>query len=239
MAIKQSCKCSKESRDPENEYFSDGISEEILDALVKTNRLPVIARTSSFQFKGKDQDIKEIARILGVTHILEGSVGKANTSVRITAQLIDAATGKHLWSDTYERELLDGFAIQDEIAAKITAQIGQAIISNNISETIEPLSRGTSSVKAYELYLMARRFVGIDNPLEMKKAIPLFRQSIALDDNFADAWGELAFTQVKLSFGAYSAVIPAEVLPEAINAARRALEIDPNHARAMGSSGWH
>lgn len=224
------------SNDPDNEYFSDGISEEILDAVVKMNRLPVIARTSSFQFKGKSQDIKEIGRILGVTHILEGSVRKANNRVRITAQLIDVATGKHLWSDTYERELLDVFAIQDEIAEKITAQIGQAIMPNNMSEAIEPVARGTSSMEAYELYLKARHLVGIDNPLEMKKAIPLFRQAIALDDNFADAWAELAFTQVKLSF-AWAAVIPAEVLPEAISAARKALEINPNHARAMGSLG--
>jgi TolB-like protein len=114
------------SSDPEQEFFSDGISEELLNMLAKFPGLRVAARTSSFQFKGQNQDISKIADTLNVAHVLEGSVRKAGTTLRITAQLIRADTGYHLWSDTYDRELDDIFAVQDEIAGAISAEIGRA-----------------------------------------------------------------------------------------------------------------
>ena len=115
------------SNDPDNEYFSDGISEEILNVLTRTNTLQVIARTSSFQFKGKNLDVQKIGKQLNVSHILEGSVRKSGNQVRISAQLVKTSTGVHLWSDTYDRELDDIFAVQDEIAKNIVDQIGIAL----------------------------------------------------------------------------------------------------------------
>jgi TolB-like protein len=162
------------SNDPDNEYFSDGISEQILNALVKANRMNVIARTSSFSFKDKNQNVNAIGRSLGVTHILEGSVRKANNNVRITAQLIDATTGAHLWSETYDRELLDIFAIQDEIAAIVTDQIDQTLGIVSSTELPQLATRGTESTVAFDLLLQARHFANIDNPYEMQKAIPLY-----------------------------------------------------------------
>lgn len=132
------------SNDPDNEYFSDGISEEILNALVRTNSINVIARTSSFFFKGKNQDIKEIASTLRVTHILEGSVRKENNNVRITTQLVDAATRAHLWSEVYDRELLDVFAVQDEIATKVVRKIGAELTTGENTALGVISLRGTS-----------------------------------------------------------------------------------------------
>jgi len=226
------------SSDPENEYFSDGISEEILDTLVNTNRLPVIARTSSFQFKGKNLDIKEIGGALGVTHILEGSVRKANNNVRITAQLIDVSTGVQLWSETFARELLDVFAIQDEIASKITNKIDVVLTTSSGSEQGAQNSRGTTSIDAYELYLRARYFAHSDNPFEIEKAIGLFEQCIGLDSEYADAWADLGWTYATLANVPIATRVPSEVLPIAIDAYRRALNIDPKHTRAMGGLGW-
>ena len=226
------------SSDQENEYFSDGISEQILNALVKSNHMNVIARTSSFSFKGKNQDIKQIGRTLGVTHILEGSVRKANNNVRITAQLVDASTGAHLWSETYDRELLDVFAIQDDIAEKITKQIDQALGIDTKRDPQALVTRGTQSTVAYDLFLQAQHFANIDNPFEMEKAIPLYEQAIAADNYYADAWSGLAETYLYLSSPLYSTRIPSEVLPITIDAARKALAIEPNHARAMGLLGF-
>lgn len=226
------------SNDPDNEYFSDGISEEILNALVKANRMNVIARTSSFAFKGKNQDIKEIARTLGVTHILEGSVRRANNKVRITAQLIDAATGAHLWSETYDRELLDVFAIQDEIAAKVVRQIGIQLMPGEDPTLGVASSRGTSSGEAYELYLRATHLLNSGNPFEIEKSIPLFEQSIALDREYGDAWVGFGTAYYLLGVAPYSLRFPDQVQPIAIDAFRTALNIDPTNARAMGLLGW-
>jgi TolB-like protein/DNA-binding winged helix-turn-helix (wHTH) protein/tetratricopeptide (TPR) repeat protein len=223
------------SSDPENEYFSDGMSEEILDALVKTNRMPVIARTSSFQFKGKNQDIREIGQQLGVTHVLEGSVRKAGSRVRISAQLIDSKTGAHIWSDTYERELLDVFALQDEIATTITTQIGSAIDPGLEQPIDKQGSRGTASAEAYDLYLRARHFASIDNPHQVEMAIPLYKQALALDDRYADAWVGLAGSYTSLaSYGLY---IPSETYPLVIDSAKKALKVNPNHAGALALLG--
>jgi TolB-like protein/Tfp pilus assembly protein PilF len=226
------------SSDPENEYFSDGLSDQIIDALVKSNRMNVIARTSSFSFKGKNKDVKEIGRTLGVTHILEGSVQKANNNLRIIAQLVDASTGAHLWSETYDRELLDIFEIQDDIAEKITKQVDWALGIDTKREPAELITRGTQSTVAFDLFLQAQHFANIDNPFEMEKAIPLYEQAIAEDNDYADAWNGLAETYIYLASPLYSTRTSSEVLPIAIDAARKVLEIEPNHAHAMGLLGW-
>ena len=142
------------SGDPEQEYFSDGITEDIITDLSKVRRSLVIARNTAFTFKGKVMDVKEVARALGVSHVMEGSVRKAGDRVRITAQLIDAETGGHVWADRYDRDLTDIFAIQDEISKAIVAALRVKLLPDE-KKAIE--ARGTSNIEAYNLYLMARQ----------------------------------------------------------------------------------
>lgn len=226
------------SSDLDNEYFSDGISEEILGSLVKINRIPVIARSSSFQFKGENRDVTDIGRMLGVTHLLEGSVRKAGEVVRITAQLIDVGSGTHLWSDTYDRKLVDVFEIQDEIAEKIVNQIGLALDPSDMQQDGVRSARSKSTTEGYDLYLRGVHAMNSDNPFETEKAIPLFEQAIALDQDYADAWAGLGFCYLQLSDLPIVKRIPSEVNPTAINALQRALKIDPNHAFATGWLGY-
>jgi len=141
------------SDDAGNEYFSDGISEEILNSLAKIKQLKVAGRTSSFAFKGKNQDLRQIGETLGVEHILEGSVRKAGTKIRITAQLIQVEDGFHLWSEAYDRELTDVFAIQDEIATAILEQLKAQLIG----EDATPVTTARADTEAYELYLLAKQ----------------------------------------------------------------------------------
>ena len=142
------------SGDPEQEYFSDGITEDIITDLSKVSALLVIARNTAFTFKGRVMDVKEVAQALDVSHVLEGSVRKAGARVRITAQLIDSKTGGHLWADRYDRDLTDIFAIQDEISKAIVAALRVKLLPEE-KKAIE--TRGTASVEAYNLYLMARQ----------------------------------------------------------------------------------
>src|SRR5687768_5304787 len=142
------------SGDPEQEYFSDGITEDIITDLSKVSALLVIARNTSFTFKGKVMDVKEVAQALDVSHVLEGSVRKAGDRVRITAQMIDGKTGGHVWADRFDRDLTDIFAIQDEISKAIVAALRVKLLPDE-KKAIE--TRGTSNVEAYNLYLMARQ----------------------------------------------------------------------------------
>src|SRR3954470_4240233 len=173
------------SEDKTNEYFSDGISEELLNLLTKIPQLKVTARTSSFAFKGKEIAIPEIARTLHVAHVLEGSVRKAGNSVRITAQLIKAGTDTHLWSQTYDRKLDDIFAIQDEIAADVVKQLKVSLLG------AAPKAR-TTDPEAYALYLQAvqlgRQFTA--EPFQQSDA--LYRKVLAIDPRYAPAWYGLA-----------------------------------------------
>ncbi|TDJ31381.1 MAG: tetratricopeptide repeat protein [Gammaproteobacteria bacterium] len=177
------------SADPDNEYFSDGISEELLNVLVKVKGLRVPSRTSSFAFKGEGKPIAEIAAILKVDHVLEGSVRKAGNTVRVTAQLIDVGTDTHLWSETYDRELTDIFAIQDEIANSIVRAL-QATLGTEVPAIAE--SRPTESLEAYELYLRGRFFLRLREQENLRRSIELFKQAVELDPEFAQAWSGLA-----------------------------------------------
>ena len=213
------------SGDPEQEYFSDGISEDIITDLSKISALSVIARNTAFRFKGKEIDVKAVATELGVTHVLEGSVRKAGTRVRITAQLIDGRAGDHLWAERYDRELTDIFDIQDEISKAIAAALKLRLLPKE-KKAIE--QRGTNSADAYNLYLMARQHWITGNIGDSRRdevSVRICRQAIAIDPDYAKAWALMALAQAELRFRHGRDVDP---LP----AAERALELDPSLAEA-------
>jgi TolB-like protein len=232
------------SKDADNEYFSDGISEEILNVLVKTSRMPVIARTSSFQFKGQNQDIKKIGDMLGVTHILEGSVRKSGNKVRITAQLIDTSTGAHLWSETYDRTLADIFIVQDEIAGMIVEQIGKTLAPEEQERFYAVIpgatlqSRGTANFEAHEALLRGIQLFGTDDPFKKEESLVYFDRAIALDNAYVDAWALKGGALLALGAVETSLRMPTEVYPQAKLAFQKALELDPNHAASMGWLGF-
>jgi adenylate cyclase len=178
------------SGDPEQEYFADGISEDIITDLSKVSALSVIARNSAFAFKGKTLDITQVARQLGVTHVLEGSVRKSGARVRITAQLIDGAANDHLWAERYDRDLDDIFALQDEISEAIVKALKLKLLPAE-KQAIE--ERGTANVEAHDLYLRARALAAQGGKLGLERALALFREATELDPRFAGAWGGVAF----------------------------------------------
>jgi TolB-like protein len=160
----------------DQEYFSDGLSEELIDRLTHVGDLKVIARTSSFQFKGKNEDIRVIAEKLGVTHLLEGSVRKHDNQLRITAQLIEARGGTHLWSQTYDRSSIDIFDVQDEIARNVSQALRVALNSGRVKEEAHP-----SDVRTYNLLLEGHYFENHSNKEDLEKAIRLYKEAIQLD----------------------------------------------------------
>jgi TolB-like protein/tetratricopeptide (TPR) repeat protein/predicted Ser/Thr protein kinase len=216
------------SGDKEQEYFSDGLAEEIINALTHIPGLQVIARTSAFAFKGKQEDIRRIAEMLGVANILEGSVRKAGNRIRVTAQLIAAADGTHLWSERYDRDLTDVFAIQDEIAAAIVG-----ILEVKLSVGPEVKKRHEPNPAANEAYLKARYLWGKHQPEFVARSKEYLEQAIALDPRFALAHCGYAD---HILFFAGSGYLPAhEAMPRMREEARKALEIDPSlpEAHAM------
>jgi len=207
------------STDAENEYFSDGISEELLNVLVRVDGLGVASRTSAFAYKGSKLGATAIARELKVDHILEGSVRKAGNRVRITAQLIDARQDRHLWSDTYDRELTDIFAIQDEIAnAIVTALRGTIGTANAAAVNVRA---DTENLQAYELYLKARELFIARR--DLPESLQLFERTVELDPRFARGWeGVAAVACVMRSWGYFD----RDFREIARSAAERALELD-------------
>jgi len=217
------------SDDPSNEYFSDGISEELLNVLVKVKGLQVASRTSSFSFKDREANISEIAEELNVDHVLEGSVRKAGNTVRITAQLIDVRSDRHLWSETYDRELEDIFAIQEEISHRIVDALKIALGAEE-EAAISQAGRPTENLEAYELYLRGRYFWQRRGEENIRKAIDLFEHAIELDPLFARAWSGLAAAHTTLPV--YSNALDEVHMPLAVEAASHALELDDNLAEA-------
>ncbi len=216
------------SSDPEQEYFSDGISEELLNLLAKIPELKVAARTSSFSFKDQNLEIPEIADRLNVAHVLEGSVRKADDQVRITAQLIRAEDGYHLWSDTWDRSLENIFAIQDEIAADVAEQLKVTLLGEapTVAET-DP--------EAYALYLQARQLNRQVTAEGIERSIELFQRALDIDPEYAAAWAGLAEGR---SYEASFALRPIdEAYSLARDAASEALAIDPGSAEAHAQLG--
>ncbi len=210
------------SRDEENEYFADGLTEEILNVLAKSPNLRVTSRTSAFSFKGKDIDLPTIAKKLNVRNVLEGSVRKAGNRVRITMQLVDATSDAHLWSETYDRELEDIFAVQDEIAKAVAAKL--AVSLGAVAESGEG-KRGTTNLEAYDHFLRGRALQWQRGRL-VTEAFEEFRLALILDPNYAEALGYMADSYRLM--GLYSVWPPAQVMPYARAAAERALALDPN-----------
>ena len=173
------------SDDPQQEYFSDGISEDIITDLSKVSALAVISRNSAFAFKGKHVDLPQVARQLNVSHVLEGSVRKAGNRVRITAQLIDGSTNDHVWAERYDRDLADIFALQDEISQEIVRALKLTLFPEEKKAIAE---RGASNVEAYDLYLRARALFHQQGPAELRRSIQIFREALALDPGFVLAW---------------------------------------------------
>ncbi len=207
------------SDDEENEYFSDGITEEILNALVQVDGLRIASRTSSFAFKDKQDDIREIGRKLGVNTVLEGSVRRSGDRVKITAQLINVADGYHIWSKSFDREVNDIFAVQEEIAHEITDALQ---LQFSAAEHEKHIRRATKDAEAYDLYLRGRYLITIASQDKNLEAIELFGKATARDPRFALAYAGLAKAQI----AAAEFTAPRQVLPRAKAAAMRALQLD-------------
>ncbi|HUJ46878.1 MAG TPA: adenylate/guanylate cyclase domain-containing protein [Rhizomicrobium sp.] len=222
---------SNMSGDAEQEYFSDGISEDIITDLSKVSALAVVSRNSAFMYKGKNVDLPKVARELKVSHVLEGSVRKSGGRVRITAQLIDGGTNAHVWAERYDRDLSDIFALQDEISEAIVAALKLKLLPEE-KKAIE--TRGTDNVEAYNLYLMARQYSVIASLGDTRMAesiLRLCRRAIELDPNYARAWALIAVTQVNQRF--YMGMAGENGL----EAAERAITLDPNLAEAHAAKG--
>ena len=178
------------SADPDNEYFSDGITEELSNALTKVDGLLVTSRTSSFAFKGKNEEVRKIGEQLGVNTVLEGSVRKTGNKVRITAQLINTADGYHLWSEVYDRKLEDIFAVQDEIARIITNKLREKLTTEGSKESL--VKPATENIEAYNLYLKGLFYWNKWTPEDRKKAIKIYEEAIEKEPNFALPYSGLA-----------------------------------------------
>ena len=213
------------SSDPEQEYFSDGISEELLNQLAKVRDLHVAGRTSSFQFKGHVGDFADIAKRLKVAHILEGSVRKAGNRVRVTAQLIKADNGYHLWSETYDREMDDIFAIQDEIAHAVTSALS---VTLGVGDT----GVSTHDVAAYDQYLVARGHMAEGGRDSFLKAADALEKATQLDPAFIEAWVSMASNALYLA-SAWAAERDAEFWEQFERAVRQARAIDPDNPGAV------
>jgi TolB-like protein/lipoprotein NlpI len=215
------------SEDKANEYFSDGISEELLNLLAKIPQLKVTARTSSFSFKGKGVEIPEIARQLHVANVLDGSVRRSGDQLRITAQLIRASEGYHLWSETYDRKMDDIFKIQDEIAGEVVKELKVKLLG------VAPKVR-TTDPKAYALYLQARE--RLQTAEAFAKSDALYRQALEIDPRYAPAWNGLAGNFInEANIGVLSW---QEGYARARAAAEKAQAIDPDYAPAYARLGW-
>jgi TolB-like protein len=217
------------SGDPKQEYFSDGLSEELIDHLVHGTNLKVIARTSSFQFKGRNEDVRSIARQLAVTHLLEGSVRKDRQHLRVTAQLIRASDGAYVWSHTYDRALFEIFTVQDEIAEQVSQALRVALRSDHRSEGQQP------DIRAYNLVLEGNYFKARRTLHDAESAAQLYRQAIDISPNYALAWARLAsaYLSVEVLKGPPSEDQNRRVLATL----QRAIQIDPNLSWAYYTRG--
>ena len=221
------------SDDASNEFFADGISEEILNALAQVKGLKVAGRTSAFAFKGRNEDLRTIGEALGVNHVLEGSVRKAGNTVRVTAQLIQVSDGFHLWSNTWDRELTDIFAIQDEIAGAILKQLKAELIDGQsiASDRVDPI--------IYEKYLLAKQRPYSRTTLDLEIAANLLKEATEADPTFAAAWAQRAIATALLADDDYGTIPKAQAQRDMKQYLDKALEIDENQAEALAGMGLY
>jgi adenylate cyclase len=220
------------SADKNDEYLSDGVSEELITALSKITGLQVKARTSSFAFKGKNEDIQKIGELLHASHLLEGSVAKAGNRLRITAQLIQASDGNHEWSDTYDRDMQDIFAVRSEVAQKVAETLKVRLLGE---EKRKIDKKPTQNLEAYNLYRQGRYYSDKLSEGDLKKAIPFFEQAIEKDPHFALAYAGIAENYV---LAADTYIAPREAFSKAKEAAQKAIELDDSLAEAHASLGF-
>ena len=227
--------------DPANEYFSDGMSEEFISSLSRLHDLKVIGRTSSFQFKGKTDDSKTIGEKLGVYYLLEGSVRKSADRVRIAVALIKSGDGANVWSETYDRELKDIFAVQSEIAGAVAKELKVALLGNN-GQTAQLATAATPSnqnVEAYNALLQGNFYYNRRTAEDTRKAIGYYEEAIRLDPRYALAYAKLSIAAVNLatSYGSVATKEGQEAIAKARASAKRALDLDPNLADAHSAQG--
>ncbi len=220
------------SADPEQEYFSDGLSEELINQLVKCKYLQVAGRTSSFAFKGKTDDLRLIGNRLGVNYVLEGSVRKAGRRLRITAQLVKCGDGFHLWSETYDRQLDDVFAIQDDVAGAVAKALGITFGRGEVA----PAPAATTNLEAYDKYLRGVASRNIGSPVEIRHAVKLFREALALDPGFAPARAALICVYALMVF--FVPETRAQTVTEMAESAHEALAREPGHWAGHLASGF-
>lgn len=221
------------SADPENEYFSDGITEELLNALTKVDGLQVTSRTSAFAFKGKNNDIREIAIQLNVDRVLEGSVRKAGNRVRISAQLINAADGYHIWSETYDRDVTDIFQVQDEISGIIANKLRENLTAKEHEQTLVKVP--TQNLEAYTLFLKGLHFHNKLTPKDTRKAIECCEKAIALEPDYANAYAMAAAGFAFL--GATGQMQPKEAFEVVHKYSDKALLLDSSQAAGYVAKG--
>ncbi len=221
------------SADPEQEYFCDGLAEELINALTQIKDLRVVARTSAFSFKGKDVDVEEIGKKLKVDNILEGSVRKAGNRLRITAQLVNVADGFHLWSERYDRDMADIFAIQDEISLAIVDKLKIRLVK---AEKEAIVKRPTRDIESYNLYLMGSFFLKKRTPEGLQKGIQYFQNVVEKDPGYALAYAGIADYYNVMGYLDFLA--SKDSFPKAKEAAEKALEIDDSLAAAHTSLAW-
>ncbi len=221
------------SPEKDQEYFCDGIAEELINALTRAGGLRVAARTSAFQYKGQSQDIRLIGKMLNVDHILEGSVRKAGNRIRITAELVNVADGYHLWAESFDRNIEDVFAIQEEISQAISGSLKVRLTGDKRKPLV---AKPTEILEAYNLYLKGRYFWNKRYQGGLQKGMEYFKQVIDLDPGYARAYAGLSDSYNILAF--YNHLPPLEACPKAKAAAMKALEIDPDLAEARTSLGW-
>jgi len=221
------------SKDEEQEYFCEGMAEEIINALTTVKGLRVVARTSSFSFRGKDLDIREIGRKLNVEMILEGSVRKSDSRLRITAQLINVSDGYHIWSDKFDRALEDVFSVQDEISISIVDKLKIRLLGD---ESTELEKKYSPKIEAYNIYLKGRYFYTKMTKEDVLKGISYFEKAIKIDPNYAQAYANISMAYIHLS--AYWFIATEEVNDKAKNAAEKALQLEPNFDEGLGCIGF-
>jgi TolB-like protein/Flp pilus assembly protein TadD len=220
------------SADPENEYFSDGMTDEIINALAWVPRLRVPARSSSFMFKGKSVDAREIGERLKVRTLLEGSVRKAGNRIRMSVQLIHAPDGYQLWSHTYERTLDDVFALQDELTRAIVGELTSRVVGTSS----DPVVRAATDLpEAYESYLQGCYFLNKRTTESFSAAIDHFRRATEWDPGYADAWAQMGYCYAMLGLDTFAAMAPLEAMPKAKEAVAKALALRPQLPEAHGA----